>query len=702
MAEPNSTLREKVKESPSIKVALPQIPKSLTEGYSKKEKQKHFSLNKTLEIGALRANDLHSYISIFGEHFDLRSCIKKVDSEGNESCKEDPSPQPTNLTKSPEPGLGEYEKSFGPDTVTQTLLNSEPITYKRQAEFDKLYLSHVSDIKHRKVLRNLFMFIFGNQKLHDVTDQLDTMRIAFTKLNPYDKIPCNSGNEPLWRALKDAIEHRLDLLRKELHDLTRALPSPNLEVDVKKIQKKDLENFLSVIDAKNRHCILYSTTGSGLSVGDEKGNEWVFRLMRKQMEYLHTKELPKTPEEELASYNEILKSIAHEKADSQDPKEAYKAMLKLAKEEGESIDAIKTRLEALIQGKTLPPKVAERVNVISNRNAYQNNYGAQGGGEDVEDLDDIKEEIGRVIHTAMEHLKLVKKSKREMVLSTTVECIVGSTKETLSDAILSLCYEEPEWPSSTFTALEFKLGKIPNIEPYLQAVQRLLELKEEEQKSLSYKFKEVPSILKNIEPGKERFQAILSRYPELYKVIPHDILFQNKETLSASLQKLEASLPSIYPYSKALLADIYSSHEEPNVYSTGESLFLYLFTSLGSMRKTKLVFDTMIGDKERTLSVLLEELLKKISEETYGNLTDSDDTIDPSKVESLIHLIQKNIPPALQNKLDSLGLPAYVYVKEDKVILSATPTDMSLSMGTLFFLFLFIKYSNVLDEPTDS
>ena len=699
MAEPNSTLREKVTEKKTIQLALPELPKTLTEGYSKKEKQKLFSLNKTLEIGALRANDLHSYISIFGEHFDLRSCIKKVDSDGNESCKEDPTPQTTNLTKAPEPGLSEYEKSFGPDTGEQNLLNSEPITYKRQNEFDKLYLSHISDIKHRKVLRNLFMFIFGNQTLHDVTDQLDTMRIAFTKLNPYEKLPCNSGNEPLWNALKESIEHRLELLTKELKDLKHALPSPNLEVDMKKIQKRDLENFLSVINAKNRQCILYSTTGSGLSVSDEQGNEWVFRLMRKQMEYLHTKDLPKTPEEELASYNEILKSIPNEKAASEDPKEAYKAMLKLAKEEGDSIDAIKARLEALIQGKTLPPKIARRVDSIDR---YDSFFGQTGGGEDIEDLDDIKEEIGRVIHTAMEHLKLIKKTKREMVLSTTIESIVGHRRETLSDAILSLSYEEAEWPTSTFSALEFKLGKIPDIEPFLRAVQRLLELKEEEQKTLRYMFKDVPPILKNIEPGKERFQAILSRHPELYETIPRDILFQNKKILSASLAKLEDSLPSIYPYSKALFADIYTSHEEPNIYSTGESLFLYIFTSLNSLRKTKRAFDTLIKNKENTLLGIVEELLKKISEETYGNLTNMDDSIDPSKVESLVTNIKIDIPSKIQKKLDTIGLPSYVYVKEDKVILSATPTDMSLSMGTLFFLFLFIKYSSVLDEPTDS
>jgi hypothetical protein len=215
-------------------------------------------------------------------------------------------------------------------------------------------------------------------------------------------------------------------------------------------------------------------------------------------------------------------------------------------------------------------------------------------------------------------------------------------------------------------------------------------------------FKDVPPILKNIEPGKERFQAILSRHPELYETIPRDILFQNKKILSASLAKLEDSLPSIYPYSKALFADIYTSHEEPNIYSTGESLFLYIFTSLNSLRKTKRAFDTLIKNKENTLLGIVEELLKKISEETYGNLTNMDDSIDPSKVESLVTNIKIDIPSKIQKKLDTIGLPSYVYVKEDKVILSATPTDMSLSMGTLFFLFLFIKYSSVLDEPTDS
>jgi hypothetical protein len=288
----------------------------------------------------------------------------------------------------------------------------------------------------------------------------------------------------------------------------------------------------------------------------------------------------------------------------------------------------------------------------------------------------------------MNHLKLMKPRDREEALSTTLELLTGKG-DTLEQALSSVRAKEPEWHSSTYAALDYKLGSIKGSGPFLQAIKHLLFLKEEELQSMQYEFRDIPYLLKHIEPGHDRFYAVLRRHPSLYEVIPKDILLQSKQDLKSTLKRVEEELPAIYPYSSALLADIYAVEEGPNIRSLGESIFLHIFTSLGPVKKTRAVFDKLTIDAE-----LLEQILQRV--DTHGPLD-----VEAEQVKELLRVCD-GIPKAIQDKLRKAGPPIEVTVNE-KVFVKPSDVDPDgISVGMLFFLYLFIKFANVLDEPSDS
>lgn len=542
-------------------------------------------------------------------------------------------------------------------------------------------------------MRKLYMFIFGDQLLNTVSPDFADLRIAFTNLSPYEKVPCHQ-NTALLEALKKSIQSRIKLLKEEIRVLETAFMGPNLNIDVKNKLLFNLTTFLDVLIAKKRHCILYSAEGD-LTVKPED-NDWIYRFLKNHWIRLHSEKLPETVDEKKKYYEEIRESVDVAKKGEQPSQDAYNDMLRYALQEYNNMEAIRNR-ETTLMTRLKTPHVLEKVDsvqhslITSGAAAPSAAPGApppaKGGGTP-DSIEDIREEMGRVIHTAMNHLKLMKPRDHEEALSTTLELLTGKG-DTLEQALSSVRAKEPEWHSSTYAALDYKLGSIKGSGPFLQAIKHLLFLKEEELQSMQYEFRDIPYLLKHIEPGQDRFYAVLRRHPSLYEVIPKDILLQSKQERKSTLKRVEEELPGIYPYSSALLADIYAVEEGPNIRSLGESIFLHIFTSLGPVKKTRAVFDGLTIDAE-----LLEQILQRI--DTHGPID-----VEAEKVKDLIRVCD-GIPKAIQDKLRNAGPPIEVTVNE-KVFVKPSDVDTDgISVGMLFFLYLFIKFANVLDEPSDS
>jgi len=718
MASPKSNL------IPIEEDTLSKNPRTF-KGYTSAEKRRLFPIYDTLKIRSV--NDLHNYISIFGEKFDIGSCVKtkkeKEEEEAKEAQEAEAKEEQEKLVRDGKvdykkledeadrleaeaakeakakqekeaiPGpLDKYEGVFLGSPTHLIELPHIPVTYQTRKDFDKLYLSDMND-KEKKIMRKLYMFIFGDQLLNTVSPDFADLRIAFTNLSPYEKVPCHQ-NTALLEALKKSIQSRIKLLKEEIKQLETAFMGPNLNIDMKTKLLFNLTTFLDVLIAKKRHCILYSAEGD-LTVKAED-NDWIYRFLKNHWIRLHSEKVPETEDEKKKYYEEIRDSVDVAKKGEQPSQDAYNDMLRYALQEYNNMEAIRNR-ETTLMTRLKTPHLLEKVDSVQNslitsgapppKGAAAPSAPAKGGGTP-DSIEDIREEMGRVIHTAMNHLKLMKPRDREEALSTTLELLTGKG-DTLEQALSSVRAKEPEWHSSTYAALDYKLGSIKGSEPFLQAIKHLLFLKEEELQSMQYEFRDIPYLLKHIEPGQDRFYAVLRRHPSLYEVIPKDILLQSKQDLKSTLKRVEEELPAIYPYSSALLADIYAVEEGPNIRSLGESIFLHIFTSLGPVKKTRAVFDELTIDAH-----LLERILKQV--DTHGPID-----VEAEEVKELLR-VAHTLPEGIQDKLRKAGPPIEVTVNEKVFIKPSDVHSDGISVGMLFFLYLFIKFANVLDEPSDS
>jgi len=648
-----------------------------------------------------------------------------------------------------------YNSAFDTGYPANTELSYEPVTYKTRKDFDELYLKDFSP-KEKKIMRDLFTFIFNLKILDTVTDtveyektpdiipvvkkseldskkekeqekHIDKLRIAFTKLSPYDKVPCHK-NKALVDGLIKAIQRRICLLKEELTKLRKLFPGPNLDIDIKTELLSNLKTFLYVLKAKNRHCILYSSNQQTIVIKEEENLDWIYYFLRRHWLLLHNANIPKVNNWKDNYFKYIRESVETSKNEAEakaklgakkthpaNSRAAYEDMLKYAIQEYNNLEHIQDAENILFDSLQTGPKSinsvgihTELVDKIFNSKAAtrEPDYTTHspdilpktqfkplpkiGGSREPDSVEDIRDEISRALHTAQEHLKLLKPHDRERVLKTIIELFGCDT--TLEEAFSFVTSKEPEWHSSMYSAIEFKLGKIKGIEPFLKAIQHVLFLKEEELESLKYIFRDVEPILSDIEAGKDRLSAILRRHPSLYEVIPKDILFQSEKDLKLSLKKIEKELPKIYPYTNALLADIYSIEDGPTIRSLTESIFLHMFTSLRPLYKTKEVFDEVLHACTSECITTMEDILKHVDKK--GPLP-----IEVSHITSLEELIHM-IPNKMVHTIANLGLPLEVYVNE-KVFIG--PTDgKGIPIGVVFFLYLYIKFHSVLDEPSNS
>lgn len=684
------------------------LPGTRPSGYTAKEKLRSFTTNTILKVRSIRRESLDTYISVFGETFDLKSKVKEnnpVEAEAGETKPEGEAKargETGGEAKVETTILEPYKDAFIGYTLDTEELDRDPVTYKTRKEFDDLYLKDFEQ-SEKKIMRDLFMFIFSPKILdstagsielnkRDPDAPIEKLRIAFTKLSPYDKVPCHV-NKPLVDALIKAINHRLSVLEYELKDLTTLFPGPNMEVDIKKELRSNLKTFLYVLKAKNRHCILYSNNGSELAV--DENLDWIYYFLKRHWITLHGLNMPMNDERKERYFKDIKDTVDVSRKEAEvdkNPRGAYEKLYEIALQEYNNLHHIqeteKRIFDTLKSGPHHIPRTpdAGRVEKLFMKGGAHDKEQKQGQREP-DSIEDIREEIGRTLNTAANHLKLLKASDREKALAMTLEVITGKKAETLEEAVSYIHYKEPEWHSSAYTALEYKLGKLKGIEPFLQSVKHLLFLKEEELESIKYTFRDIPPILANVEPGKDRFYSIIYRHPSLQRVIPKDIFFQSKKDLQISLERIEKDLPAIYPYTNALLADIYAVEEKPNIRSFGESTFLYMLGSLKPIRKTYKIFLPLL-DQVETVEAILQNI------DTKGPLP-----IDSALVLSLQEKVD-TMPRVLRKRLGRMGLPLQVYVNEKVFI--GPKGEKGISVGLLFFLYLFIKFHSVLDEARDS
>jgi hypothetical protein len=683
------------------------LPGTRPTAYTSKEKLRSFTTNTILKVRSIRRESLDTYISVFGETFDLKSKVKQnnpVEPDAEAEAKAKVETTARGEAKVETTILDPYKDAFIGYTLDTEELERDPVTYKTRKEFDDMYLKDF-DQSEKKIMRDLFMFIFspkileitaGSVELNktDPDAPIEKLRIAFTKLSPYDKVPCHV-NKPLVDALIKAINNRLSVLENELKDLTTLFPGPNMEVDIKKELRSNLNTFLYVLKSKNRHCILYSKNGTELAV--DENLDWIYYFLKRHWITLHGLTMPMNNERKERYFKDIKNTVDVSKKEAEvdkDPKGAYEKLYEIALQEYNNLHHIQQTEKRIFDTlKSGPHHIPATPDVGRVEKLFM-----KGGAHDKDKMqrekepdtvEDIREEIGRTLNTATNHLNLLKANDREKALAITLELINCKKGETLEDAVSYIHYKEPEWHSSTYTALEYKLGKLKGIEPFLQSVKHLLFLKEEELESIKYTFRDIPPLLAHVEPGKDRFYSILSRHPSLQTIIPKDIFFQSKKDLHISLERIEKDLPAIYPYTNALLADIYAVEEKPNIRSFGESTFLYMLGSLKPIRKTYRIFLPLL-DQLETVEAILQNI------DTKGPLP-----IDSALVLSLLEKVN-TMPRVLQKRLGRMGLPLEVYVNEKVFIGPKRASGKGISVGILFFLYLFIKFHSVLDEARDS
>jgi len=661
MAVPSSILKKKPEQIPTDKGTSP---------FSKAEKKRLMPIYNTLKLRTIRGSSLHSYISVFGEKFDLKSCVK---SNTEDACQELPGHDKKGYTTKPK-GKGkltEYEGVFTEPDDTLTFLIKAPTSYMTRTQFDSLYLEGF-DADEKKLMYKLFMFLFGDQTLHAVTGDFDNLRIAFTELSPYEKVPCHE-NTVLLNALIRAIEQRKANLVKEVTSLERLFPGPNFDIDVKRKLISDLTTFLFVLRAKKRHCILYSTLGAEVVVNVEDNYDWIYHFLRNHWLRLHKNKIPQTNDELDAYYKYIRESVNEAKDESkkEDTKVAYKDMMDMVLNEYFNLASIEERESKLMNRLKTPHSI--KVDAITkgaiDRKEAPPQVTQAGGGDSVED---IREEIQRLLYTANNRIVNLRPSRRLRVSAVLLDVF----KDSLENTFTMTHVQEPDWASSLLTALEYKLKEIPETDDLLRTLEHLLFLKEQESMTLKYEFRDIPHLLENIEPGRDRFHAVLRRHPSLYSVVPKDLLFKSDKDFKNSLQHIEIHLPQIYPYSNALLADIYAIEEGPNIRSLGEAIFLHMFTSLRPLHETRSLFKNLLSKAPENTKEILETLLRNID-------TDENAKSNPPNSKKLFALL-KALPKSIHNAF------------KEGISISG------ISMNLLFFLYLFIKFDNVLDEPSNT
>jgi hypothetical protein len=357
MSASDSILRERpLKTSIDQLNFLFKIVPGLPKGYPEKEKKRWWNEQpgKRFKIGLIRSHDLDSLFTVINETFDVAKATKG------------------NSKKNPViPAAPKETKDAGFNTqnnAEEKELDVQPESYLTAKDFDRLYLGWIDDSdagydeKQKTIIKStmkqLFRFIFGTKKIYKVNDFHTRLIIAYTDLEPVEKIPCDppTGQTAIQRNLREhfrkSLQFRLDLVRKEVIGGTSVLGEQAIYVDDKKDLLLGLRDIINALDDKEASCIEYgedSTMKSDVSFKAVSGD--YDRLLRifKALIMDRQKENPSFP-----SYDDFQTHLVKGNlTNSKKGKDLYEELLKLldraTMKHAEELEAEIVRLSEMIE-----------------------------------------------------------------------------------------------------------------------------------------------------------------------------------------------------------------------------------------------------------------------------------------------------------------------------------------------------------------
>jgi hypothetical protein len=294
--------------------------------------------NEKFKIGLIRTKELDTYVNVLGEIFDFSKTASRKKNNIN-----------TPLSNSDKEKINkEVKEKFGFDVTgnSEEELIPVPSFYFVNKDFDRLYLGWLDtdsdfDDTQKKVIRSvmkqLFRFIFGTKKIKDVNDFFTKQRIAYTALEPEDKIPCES--KILIHFIK-SLKYRLQLLTEEINTASEVYKQKTLYVEKKQLVKIKIEQLLMEIYAKNK-CIDYSYDPSMKSDKLSADEEMITRLIKVFKQYIQEKRYKNSSNYSLEKFR---KDLQFENPDDNRPDtELYNELVTLLSrlsEDSEDVDEL--------------------------------------------------------------------------------------------------------------------------------------------------------------------------------------------------------------------------------------------------------------------------------------------------------------------------------------------------------------------------
>ena len=246
-------------------------------GLSEEEKKK--VLSKPYKVGQIRSKDLDTVITIFGaETFDFSKKQSKHErsvpstpgdpseaerAAANAAATAAAATAAAAATNEDEPNPNNAFDTTSNIYGNETNLKTHPAHIQTSTDFDKQYLGWMTgndeDAKKIKnTMKSLFRFIFGTQRISDVTatNKQKKYRIAYTSLTPKDKIPCHGSG--YWLDFKKSLEFRREAANKEMHAAKDIFGENNFYVEKKKGLFMGLRDLINTLELTNAACMAYA------------------------------------------------------------------------------------------------------------------------------------------------------------------------------------------------------------------------------------------------------------------------------------------------------------------------------------------------------------------------------------------------------------------------------------------------------------
>jgi myosin heavy subunit len=201
--------------------------------------------DKPFKVGLIKSKELDTRVNIFGEVFDFSKTANRKGNSIEVNVKED------NTSKVYDAGFNTSENVIVDEV-------SPPESYYTSKDFDKMYLGWLegeSDEKARRsTLKQLFRFIFGNQKIKDVNKFHTKLLVAYTSFTPNEKVPCESK---LRNDFREALEFRRTSVMKEIRATKKVIGEQTMYMEQKRDILMGIRDMLNTMDTKEDECFKY-------------------------------------------------------------------------------------------------------------------------------------------------------------------------------------------------------------------------------------------------------------------------------------------------------------------------------------------------------------------------------------------------------------------------------------------------------------